>query len=94
MDRLEFFDKHELLRFLQVHKNELALLEKPRIFLNQLRDHHMIPEDRYEVRLQAASDVEAARVFFFASRPVSFKDGGRAPLNCACVWSGETSAIQ
>lgn len=49
MDQLDFFEKEELLQFFRLKKNEISLMENPKIFLNQLRDHDMIPEDRYEV---------------------------------------------
>ncbi|XP_075879870.1 autoimmune regulator-like [Nelusetta ayraudi] len=60
MDRLDFYDKEELLQFLRVKKNEISLIENPKIFLNQLRDHNMIPEDRYEkiIRMRKKENVQ------------------------------------
>lgn len=49
MDPLDFFEREDLLQFLRVKKTEISLMEKPKIFLEQLLDHNMIPEDRYEV---------------------------------------------
>lgn len=49
MDRLDFYENEELLQFLRVNKTAISLLEKPQTFLNQLRDHNMIPEDQYKV---------------------------------------------
>ena len=50
MDPLDFLDPPQLLRFLRRHKTELACVEQPRTLLSQLRDHDLIPEDRYQVR--------------------------------------------
>lgn len=60
MDQLDFFEKEELLQFFRLKKNEISLMENPKIFLNQLRDHDMIPEDRYEkiVRMRKKESVQ------------------------------------
>ncbi|KAJ8251587.1 hypothetical protein GJAV_G00222950 [Gymnothorax javanicus] len=48
MDPLDFLTKEQLLRFLHIKKTELSCLEKPHIFLNQLRDYNLVPEDQYQ----------------------------------------------
>ncbi|KAK2833721.1 hypothetical protein Q5P01_017610 [Channa striata] len=46
MDPLDFLEDEELLRFLHCHKAELSCMDNPQIFLFQLRDHDLIPDDR------------------------------------------------
>ncbi|XP_073351380.1 uncharacterized protein [Pagrus major] len=48
MDPLDFLEPEELLSFLHVKKTELSLMENPHTFIRQLRDHDLIPEDRYK----------------------------------------------
>ncbi|KAM9346464.1 uncharacterized protein ABDE67_013070 [Symphorus nematophorus] len=47
MDPLDFLEDEELLRFFHRHKNEMSCMENPQVFINQLRDHDLIPEERY-----------------------------------------------
>lgn len=48
MDPIDFLEREELLRFFHRHKTEMSLMENPQTFLNQLRDHNLIPEDHYK----------------------------------------------
>ncbi|XP_040047558.2 autoimmune regulator isoform X2 [Gasterosteus aculeatus] len=48
MDPMDWLENHELLRFFRRHKTEMSCMEKPRTFLCQLRDHDLVPEDRYK----------------------------------------------
>ncbi|KAJ3600918.1 hypothetical protein NHX12_031891 [Muraenolepis orangiensis] len=48
MNRLPFFDDEQLTRWFRQRKTELSCMEKPETLLNHLRDHDLIPEDRYE----------------------------------------------
>uniref|UniRef100_A0A671WMF7 SP110 nuclear antigen, tandem duplicate 3 n=1 Tax=Sparus aurata TaxID=8175 RepID=A0A671WMF7_SPAAU len=48
MDPLDFLEPEELLSFLHVQKTELSCMENPHTFITQLRDHDLIPEDRYK----------------------------------------------
>ncbi|XP_036943830.1 nuclear body protein SP140-like protein [Acanthopagrus latus] len=48
MDPLDFLEPEKLLHFLHVQKTELSCLENPHTFITQLRDHDLIPEDRYK----------------------------------------------
>uniref|UniRef100_UPI0037E7AF72 nuclear body protein SP140-like protein n=1 Tax=Semicossyphus pulcher TaxID=241346 RepID=UPI0037E7AF72 len=48
MDPLDFLEPDELLRFFRCHKTEMSCVENPHTFINQLRDHNLVPEDRYK----------------------------------------------
>ncbi|XP_037647792.1 nuclear body protein SP140-like isoform X3 [Sebastes umbrosus] len=48
MDPMDWLEKDELLRFFHRHKTEMSLMENPHTFLNQLRDHDLVPEDHYK----------------------------------------------
>ena len=50
MDPLDFVTEEQLKHFLHCKKNEMSLMEPPYIFLNQLRDHNLLPENMYKVR--------------------------------------------
>lgn len=50
MNRIDLLKNEELLQFFHRHKTEMACMENPRIFLTQLRDHNLVPEDRYQVK--------------------------------------------
>uniref|UniRef100_A0A8C7DJH7 Nuclear body protein SP140-like protein n=1 Tax=Oncorhynchus kisutch TaxID=8019 RepID=A0A8C7DJH7_ONCKI len=44
MDPLDFLTDKQLLQFFCCSKTEMSCMEQPHTFLNQLRDHHLIPE--------------------------------------------------
>uniref|UniRef100_A0AAQ6IME7 SP110 nuclear body protein, tandem duplicate 1 n=1 Tax=Anabas testudineus TaxID=64144 RepID=A0AAQ6IME7_ANATE len=48
MDPLDFLESEDLLRFFHCKKTLMSCMEKPHTFLSQLRDHDLIPEDRYQ----------------------------------------------
>ncbi|XP_055366980.1 uncharacterized protein LOC114860882 [Betta splendens] len=48
MDPLDFLDEGELRRFFHNNKTLMSCMERPHTFLRQLRDHSLIPEDRYQ----------------------------------------------
>ncbi|KAM6965939.1 uncharacterized protein sp100.1 [Tautogolabrus adspersus] len=48
MDPLDFMESEELLQFFHCHKTEMSCYESPTIFINQLRDHNLIPEDSHK----------------------------------------------
>ncbi|XP_074511424.1 uncharacterized protein LOC141780193 isoform X1 [Sebastes fasciatus] len=48
MDPMDWLEEDELLRFFRRHKTEMSLMENPHTFLNQLRDHDLVPEDHYK----------------------------------------------
>lgn len=50
MDPKEALENADLLQFFHCHKTEMACMEKPLTFLTQLRDHDLLPEDRYRVK--------------------------------------------
>ncbi|RVE69251.1 hypothetical protein OJAV_G00075970 [Oryzias javanicus] len=47
-DPLNFLAPAKLLRFLHSRKTELSCMENPQIFLSQLRDNDLIPDDKYK----------------------------------------------
>ncbi|XP_041736822.2 nuclear body protein SP140-like protein [Coregonus clupeaformis] len=48
MDRLDFLTDKQLLQFFHCSRTEMSCMEKPHTFLNQLRDHHLIPEKMHK----------------------------------------------
>ncbi|KAM9843318.1 uncharacterized protein sp100.1 [Aulostomus maculatus] len=48
MDPLDFLENEELLRFFHCNKTEMSCMENPHTFMRQLRDHDLIPEDRFK----------------------------------------------
>ncbi|XP_052374513.1 cilia- and flagella-associated protein 251-like [Oncorhynchus keta] len=48
MDPLDFLTDEELLRFFRCSRTEMSCMDQPHTFLNQLRDHHLIPEEMYK----------------------------------------------
>ncbi|XP_017337097.1 nuclear body protein SP140 [Ictalurus punctatus] len=49
MDPLDFLTHEEMIRFLRCKKTEISsYIEEPRTFLNQLRDHDLVPENLYQ----------------------------------------------
>ncbi|XP_053300356.1 nuclear body protein SP140-like protein [Pleuronectes platessa] len=48
LDRLDFLEPEELLRFFRCNKTEMSSMENPGTFLRQLRDHDLIPEATYK----------------------------------------------
>ncbi|XP_055736524.1 nuclear body protein SP140-like protein [Salvelinus fontinalis] len=45
----------ELLRFFRCSRTEMSCMEQPHTFLNQLRDHHLIPEEMYKKLIRMRS---------------------------------------
>lgn len=50
MDPLDFLSRNDLLKFFHRKKTEISCIEDPHTFLNQLRDHDLVPEDLYQAR--------------------------------------------
>uniref|UniRef100_A0A4W5MGF8 SAND domain-containing protein n=1 Tax=Hucho hucho TaxID=62062 RepID=A0A4W5MGF8_9TELE len=48
MDPLDILTDEQLLRFSRRSTTEMLCMEQPHIFLNQVRDHHLIPEEMYK----------------------------------------------
>ncbi|XP_060721428.1 sp110 nuclear body protein-like isoform X1 [Tachysurus vachellii] len=48
MDQLNFLTHDELVSFFRRKKAEISCMEEPHIFLRQLRDHDLVPEDLYK----------------------------------------------
>lgn len=49
MDPLDL-EPEDLLSFFRRNKTEMSCMETPLTFIRQLRDHDLMPEDRFEVR--------------------------------------------
>ncbi|XP_060945635.1 nuclear body protein SP140-like protein [Limanda limanda] len=62
MDPLDFLEPEELLRFFHRHKTEMSCMKNPGTFLCQLRDHDLIPEDRYKkmIRMKKKENMRTA----------------------------------
>lgn len=54
-------ENKDLLQFFHRHKTDIACMENPRIFLSQLRDHNLVPEDRYQVKNRRPSFLPAVK---------------------------------
>ncbi|XP_071266688.1 nuclear body protein SP140-like protein isoform X2 [Salvelinus alpinus] len=48
MDPLDFLTDKQLLQFFRCSRTQMSCMEQPHTFLNQLRDHHFIPEKMYK----------------------------------------------
>uniref|UniRef100_A0A4W5MHN2 Nuclear body protein SP140-like protein n=1 Tax=Hucho hucho TaxID=62062 RepID=A0A4W5MHN2_9TELE len=55
MDPLEFLTDEELLQFFHCSRTEMSCMEQPHTFLNQLRDHHLIPEKMHKKLIRCRS---------------------------------------
>uniref|UniRef100_A0A3Q2QAV5 SP110 nuclear antigen, tandem duplicate 1 n=1 Tax=Fundulus heteroclitus TaxID=8078 RepID=A0A3Q2QAV5_FUNHE len=62
MDPLDFLEPAELLNYFHTHKTEMSCMETPHSFLSQLRDHNLIPEDRYKkiIRMKSKNNLRRA----------------------------------
>ncbi|XP_060760465.1 nuclear body protein SP140-like protein isoform X2 [Neoarius graeffei] len=49
MDPLDFLTEEEMMKFFHCKKTEISCMEEPHTFLNQLRDHNLVPEKLYQV---------------------------------------------
>ncbi|XP_034151106.1 nuclear body protein SP140-like protein isoform X3 [Esox lucius] len=55
MDPLDFVTDDQLLRFFRCSRTEMSCMEQPHIFLYQLRDHNLIPEEVYKKLIRKKS---------------------------------------
>ncbi|XP_035626716.1 nuclear body protein SP140-like protein isoform X5 [Oncorhynchus keta] len=55
MDPLDFLTDKQLLQFFCCSKTEMSCMEQPHTFLNQLRDHHLIPEKMHKKLIRCKS---------------------------------------
>lgn len=51
MDTISSLKNEELLSFFARNKMEISCLEKPNTLLGMLRDHNLVPEHQYRVRV-------------------------------------------
>ncbi|XP_071031624.1 chromodomain-helicase-DNA-binding protein Mi-2 homolog [Oncorhynchus clarkii lewisi] len=79
MDPLAFLTDKQLLQFLRCSRTEMSCMVQPHTFLNQLRDHHLIPENMYKklilIRSKELREKGVYRVLDWveAERPDSIK---------------------
>ncbi|XP_030263681.1 nuclear body protein SP140-like protein isoform X2 [Sparus aurata] len=66
MDQLHDLETEKLLRFLHVKKTELSCTENPLTLISQLRDHDLIPEDRYKKMKRMRSKDKMKKAFYEA----------------------------
>ncbi|KAG5832512.1 hypothetical protein ANANG_G00291940 [Anguilla anguilla] len=64
MDPLDFLTQEELLRFFHCKKTEMSCIEQPHTFLNQLRDHNLVPEDLYKKVMRTRSKLQREKSFY------------------------------
>ncbi|XP_055736482.1 nuclear body protein SP140-like isoform X1 [Salvelinus fontinalis] len=55
MDPLDFLTDKQLLQFFRCSRTEMSCMEPSHTFLNQLRDHHFIPEKMYKKLIRCRS---------------------------------------
>ncbi|XP_038836895.1 nuclear body protein SP140-like protein isoform X2 [Salvelinus namaycush] len=55
MDPLDFLTDKQLLQFFRCSRTQMSCMEQPHTFLNQLRDHHFIPEKMYKKLIRCRS---------------------------------------
>ncbi|XP_064844737.1 uncharacterized protein LOC135555878 isoform X1 [Oncorhynchus masou masou] len=79
MDPLDFLTDKQLLQFFCCSKTEMSCMEQPHTFLNQLRDHHLIPEKMHKKLIRCKSKEVREKVVYQvldlveAERPNSIK---------------------
>ena len=54
MDPLDTLDDRQLQGFFRRSKTEMSCMDKPQSFLKQLRDHELILEEKFQVRLKVS----------------------------------------
>ncbi|XP_030194275.1 nuclear body protein SP140-like protein isoform X6 [Gadus morhua] len=55
MNPLDFLDENQLQVFFRCNKTEMSCMDKPQTFLNQLRDHKLILEEKYKKMIRIKS---------------------------------------
>uniref|UniRef100_A0A8C8JGL6 Nuclear body protein SP140-like protein n=1 Tax=Oncorhynchus tshawytscha TaxID=74940 RepID=A0A8C8JGL6_ONCTS len=55
MDPLDFLTDKQLLQYFRCSRTEMSCMEQPHTFLNQLRDHHFIPEKMHTKLIRCKS---------------------------------------
>ena len=63
MNQLNFIDDNVLLELFHTNKTEMSCMDDPHTFLNKLRDHELIPEERYKVRQKISRIQHMAEVW-------------------------------
>ncbi|XP_014908752.1 nuclear body protein SP140-like isoform X2 [Poecilia latipinna] len=86
MDPLDFLEPAELLTFFHCRKTEMSCMENPLIFLNQLRDHNLIPEDKYKITIRMKSKDKIRRAVYEILDCLEKENSEHIPLFWRCVF--------
>ncbi|XP_043956680.1 nuclear body protein SP140-like [Gambusia affinis] len=86
MDPLDFLDHNELLSFFHCRKTEMSCMENPQTFLNQLRDHNLIPEDKYKTTIRMRSKDKMRRAVYELLDWLEKENSEHIPLFWKCVF--------
>ncbi|XP_027898731.1 nuclear body protein SP140-like protein isoform X1 [Xiphophorus couchianus] len=86
MDPLDFLEHDELLRFFHCRKTEMSCMENPRTFLNQLRDHNLIPEDKYKTTIRMRSKDKMRKAVYELLDWLEKENSEHIPLFFRCVF--------
>ncbi|CAJ1075958.1 nuclear body protein SP140-like protein isoform X3 [Xyrichtys novacula] len=88
MDPLDFLEPEELLRFFHCRKTELSCMEKPLTFINQLRDHNLIPEETYKKMSRMRSKDNIKRALYDLLDWLETEKSQHIKLFWSCVFKG------
>ncbi|XP_014846980.1 PREDICTED: nuclear body protein SP140-like protein [Poecilia mexicana] len=86
MDPLDFLEPAELRTFFHCRKTEMSCMENPLIFLNQLRDHNLIPEDKYQITIRMKSKDKIRRAVYEILDCLEKEKSEHIPLFWRCVF--------
>ncbi|MED6286701.1 hypothetical protein CHARACLAT_008757 [Characodon lateralis] len=86
MDPLDFLEPAELLSFFHCRKTEMSCMENPQTFLCQLRDHNLIPEDRYQKMIRMKSKNNMRKAVYEILDWLEREKSDRIPLFWRCVF--------
>ncbi|XP_023991511.1 nuclear body protein SP140-like protein isoform X1 [Salvelinus sp. IW2-2015] len=86
MDIFNFLTDEQLLRFFRCSRAEMLCMEQPHTFLNQVRDHHLIPEEMYKQAVNSANNVSALRMIKGVYKVLDWLETER-PHSIKLFWS-------
>ncbi|KAM4716655.1 uncharacterized protein sp100.1 isoform 3-T4 [Anableps anableps] len=86
MDPLDFLEPADLLSFFHSRKTEMSCMENPQIFLNQLRDHNLIPEDKYKKTIRMKSKDNMRKAVYEILDWLEREKSKHIPLFWKCVF--------
>ncbi|XP_047672422.1 nuclear body protein SP140-like protein isoform X2 [Tachysurus fulvidraco] len=86
MDPLDFLSQEELKKFFHCKKTEISCMNEPHTFLNQLRDHDLVPEDLYKKVINMRSKERRKKGVYDILEWVEQKKGQRVKKFWWCVF--------